>query len=184
MWQHATQISSLQRDAAACADAELSPPAGERADGGVHCGQVLPGQVQDEAEVPAPPMPSSKFSSFSRFIYLYIYLFLSVLIITFFIFTVSLIILLQLYFAIYIYVADFPDDLLPFLSFIGTLMFFHPYLLLYQVGQEHKHTYLPLEVCTIVQGQRCMKKLTDMQTSTMIKVIYLFLVNPSDKCRK
>ena len=37
------------------------------------------------------------------------------------------------------------------------------------MGQEHKHTYLPLEVCTIVQGQRCMKKLTDMQTSTMIK---------------
>lgn len=38
-----------------------------------------------------------------------------------------------------------------------------------QVGQEHKHTYLPLEVCNIVQGQRCIKKLTDMQTSTMIK---------------
>jgi eukaryotic translation initiation factor 2C len=37
------------------------------------------------------------------------------------------------------------------------------------VGQEHKHTYLPLEVCNIVQGQRCIKKLTDMQTSTMIK---------------
>lgn len=39
----------------------------------------------------------------------------------------------------------------------------------FQVGQEHKHTYLPLEVCNIVQGQRCIKKLTDMQTSTMIK---------------
>ncbi|EEB20479.1 eukaryotic translation initiation factor 2C, putative [Pediculus humanus corporis] len=38
-----------------------------------------------------------------------------------------------------------------------------------QVGQEHKHTYLPLEVCNIVAGQRCIKKLTDMQTSTMIK---------------
>ena len=37
------------------------------------------------------------------------------------------------------------------------------------MGQEHKHTYLPLEVCHIVQGQRCIKKLTDMQTSTMIK---------------
>ena len=37
------------------------------------------------------------------------------------------------------------------------------------MGQEHKHTYLPLEVCNIVQGQRCVKKLTDMQTSTMIK---------------
>ncbi len=39
----------------------------------------------------------------------------------------------------------------------------------FQVGQEHKHTYLPLEVCNIVAGQRCIKKLTDMQTSTMIK---------------
>ena len=28
---------------------------------------------------------------------------------------------------------------------------------------------MPLEVCHIVQGQRCIKKLTDMQTSTMIK---------------
>jgi len=45
----------------------------------------------------------------------------------------------------------------------------YPHLPCLQVGQEHKHTYLPLEVCTIVQGQRCMKKLTDMQTSTMIK---------------
>lgn len=40
---------------------------------------------------------------------------------------------------------------------------------MFQVGQEHKHTYLPLEVCNIVAGQRCIKKLTDMQTSTMIK---------------
>uniref|UniRef100_A0A8C4QRB8 Protein argonaute-1 n=1 Tax=Eptatretus burgeri TaxID=7764 RepID=A0A8C4QRB8_EPTBU len=38
-----------------------------------------------------------------------------------------------------------------------------------QVGQEEKHTYLPLEVCNIVAGQRCIKKLTDNQTSTMIK---------------
>lgn len=44
-----------------------------------------------------------------------------------------------------------------------------PHLPCLQVGQEHKHTYLPLEVCNIVQGQRCVKKLTDMQTSTMIK---------------
>ena len=43
------------------------------------------------------------------------------------------------------------------------------YFCIDQVGQEHKHTYLPLEVCNIVQGQRCIKKLTDMQTSTMIK---------------
>jgi len=45
----------------------------------------------------------------------------------------------------------------------------YPHLPCLQVGQEHKHTYLPLEVCHIVQGQRCIKKLTDMQTSTMIK---------------
>uniref|UniRef100_A0A673I123 Protein argonaute-1 n=1 Tax=Sinocyclocheilus rhinocerous TaxID=307959 RepID=A0A673I123_9TELE len=32
-----------------------------------------------------------------------------------------------------------------------------------------QHTYLPLEVCNIVAGQRCIKKLTDNQTSTMIK---------------
>lgn len=44
-----------------------------------------------------------------------------------------------------------------------------PHLPCLQVGQEHKHTYLPLEVCHIVAGQRCIKKLTDMQTSTMIK---------------
>lgn len=44
-----------------------------------------------------------------------------------------------------------------------------PHLPCLQVGQEQKHTYLPLEVCNIVGGQRCIKKLTDMQTSTMIK---------------
>ncbi|XP_074657018.1 protein argonaute-2-like [Tubulanus polymorphus] len=44
-----------------------------------------------------------------------------------------------------------------------------PYLPCLQVGQEQKHTYLPLEVCNVVGGQRCIKKLTDMQTSTMIK---------------
>ncbi|XP_014666290.1 PREDICTED: protein argonaute-2-like isoform X3 [Priapulus caudatus] len=45
----------------------------------------------------------------------------------------------------------------------------YPHLPCLQVGQEHRHTYLPLEVCNIVGGQRCIKKLTDMQTSTMIK---------------
>ncbi|PAA61921.1 hypothetical protein BOX15_Mlig021460g1 [Macrostomum lignano] len=44
-----------------------------------------------------------------------------------------------------------------------------PMLPCLQVGQENKHTYLPLEVCNIVSGQRCIKKLTDSQTSTMIK---------------
>ncbi|EGT49576.1 hypothetical protein CAEBREN_20222 [Caenorhabditis brenneri] len=45
----------------------------------------------------------------------------------------------------------------------------YPHLPCLQVGQEAKHTYLPLEVCDIVAGQRCFKKLTDAQTSTMIK---------------
>nr|AWH61393.1 putative argonaute-1 [Nucella lapillus] len=45
----------------------------------------------------------------------------------------------------------------------------NPHLPCLQVGQEQKHTYLPLEVCNVVGGQRCIKKLTDMQTSTMIK---------------
>jgi eukaryotic translation initiation factor 2C len=45
----------------------------------------------------------------------------------------------------------------------------YPHLPCLQVGQEHKHTYLPLEVCNIVSGQRCIKKLTDTQTSTMIR---------------
>uniref|UniRef100_UPI00358DE5BC protein argonaute-2-like isoform X2 n=1 Tax=Myxine glutinosa TaxID=7769 RepID=UPI00358DE5BC len=44
-----------------------------------------------------------------------------------------------------------------------------PHLPCLQVGQEQKHTYLPLEVCNIVAGQRCIKKLTDNQTSTMIR---------------
>ncbi|KAK3087288.1 hypothetical protein FSP39_004190 [Pinctada imbricata] len=45
----------------------------------------------------------------------------------------------------------------------------YPHLPCLQVGQEHKHTYLPLEVCNVVGGQRCIKKLTDLQTSTMIR---------------
>ena len=44
-----------------------------------------------------------------------------------------------------------------------------PFLPCLQVGQEQKHTYLPIEVCNVVAGQRCIKKLTDQQTSTMIK---------------
>lgn len=56
---------------------------------------------------------------------------------------------------------------------VGSILIISPYnsyqFFLLQVGQEHKHTYLPLEVCNIVAGQRCIKKLTDMQTSTMIK---------------
>ena len=35
----------------------------------------------------------------------------------------------------------------------------YPGLPCLQVGQEHKHTYLPMEVCRNVAGQRCLKKL-------------------------
>lgn len=53
----------------------------------------------------------------------------------------------------------------------------YPHLPCLQVGQEQKHTYLPPEVCNIVAGQRCIKKLTDTQTSTMIKVyIFMFIM--------
>ncbi|KRZ04635.1 Protein argonaute-2 [Trichinella zimbabwensis] len=45
----------------------------------------------------------------------------------------------------------------------------YPHLPCLQVGLEQKHTYLPLEVCNLVPGQRCIKKLTDTQTSSMIK---------------
>ncbi|KRX65228.1 Protein argonaute-2 [Trichinella sp. T9] len=45
----------------------------------------------------------------------------------------------------------------------------YPQLPCLQVGLEQKHTYLPLEVCNLVPGQRCIKKLTDTQTSSMIK---------------
>ncbi|KAL5236624.1 hypothetical protein ACI65C_004034 [Semiaphis heraclei] len=38
-----------------------------------------------------------------------------------------------------------------------------------QVGDENQHVYLPLEVCNIFAGQRCVRKLTDLQTSTIIK---------------
>ncbi|XP_064383428.1 protein argonaute-2-like [Halichondria panicea] len=45
----------------------------------------------------------------------------------------------------------------------------YPHLPCLQVGQEKKHTYLPLEVCNLVPGQRCIKKLSEMQTSRMIR---------------
>lgn len=45
----------------------------------------------------------------------------------------------------------------------------YPHLPCLQVGQEKKHTYLPLEVCNLVPGQRCIKKLSEMQTSKMIR---------------
>ena len=38
-----------------------------------------------------------------------------------------------------------------------------------QVGQKSRNVYLPIEVCTIVGGQKCVRKLNDVQTSNMIR---------------
>ena len=52
------EVPGVQLDAKVCTGASFPLAAGERADGGVHRGQVLPGQVQDEAEVPPPAVPA------------------------------------------------------------------------------------------------------------------------------
>ncbi|XP_026819292.1 protein argonaute-2-like [Rhopalosiphum maidis] len=46
---------------------------------------------------------------------------------------------------------------------------FYSHLPCLQVGDEHKQTYLPIEVCNLFAGQRCFKKLTESETSSMIK---------------
>ncbi|XP_067142812.1 protein argonaute-2-like [Centruroides vittatus] len=45
----------------------------------------------------------------------------------------------------------------------------YPNLPCLDVGNNNKKIYLPLEVCNIVEGQHCNKKLTDKQTSDMIR---------------
>ena len=45
----------------------------------------------------------------------------------------------------------------------------HPHLPCLQVGQKSRNIYLPIDVCEIMPGQRCMKKLTDTQTTRMIR---------------
>ena len=37
------------------------------------------------------------------------------------------------------------------------------------VGNPTKNTYLPMEVCKVVPGQRCIKKLNEKQTADMIR---------------
>lgn len=37
------------------------------------------------------------------------------------------------------------------------------------VGQKEKHVYIPIELCEIVPGQKCAKKLTERQTSQMVR---------------
>ena len=53
---------------------------------------------------------------------------------------------------------------IPFIHFYR-----YPHLPCLQVGQEQKHTYLPMEVCNLVAGQRCIKRLSDQQTAKMIR---------------
>ncbi|KAF6035889.1 hypothetical protein EB796_005807 [Bugula neritina] len=48
-----------------------------------------------------------------------------------------------------------------------------PYLPCLTVGKEERHTYFPLEVCSIVKGQKCNKRLTDFQASGMINATAL-----------
>lgn len=38
-----------------------------------------------------------------------------------------------------------------------------------QVGSEHRQIYIPIELCSIMKGQRCLKRLNDTQTSAMIR---------------
>ncbi|KAL1481593.1 hypothetical protein MTO96_000292, partial [Rhipicephalus appendiculatus] len=45
----------------------------------------------------------------------------------------------------------------------------YPQLPCLQVGPENRKAYLPLEVCDIAAGQKCTKKLTDTQTSRLIR---------------
>lgn len=45
----------------------------------------------------------------------------------------------------------------------------HPDLPCLNVGSKERDIYLPIDVCNILEGQRCVKKLTDIQTSNMIR---------------
>ena len=55
----------------------------------------------------------------------------------------------------------------------------HPELPCLQVGQKERNIYLPIDVCKIV-GQKCMKKLNDVQTASMIK----YTAKPADEHKK
>ncbi len=52
---------------------------------------------------------------------------------------------------------------------LRTLLCRYAHLPCVQVGQEDRHTYLPLEVCVVAGNQRCLRKLTEAQTSLMIR---------------
>jgi eukaryotic translation initiation factor 2C len=45
----------------------------------------------------------------------------------------------------------------------------NPHLPCLHVGPKDRNVYLPIDVCNIVGGQKCVKKLTDIQTANMIR---------------
>ena len=47
----------------------------------------------------------------------------------------------------------------------------YPHLPCLHVGQKSKNVFIPLEFCELVEGQRCAKKLNEMQTAQMIRHI-------------
>ena len=52
----------------------------------------------------------------------------------------------------------------------------YPHLPCLHVGSPQRNVFIPLELCKIVGGQRCVKKLTDIQTAKMIR----HTVQPAD----
>ena len=52
-------------------------------------------------------------------------------------------------------------------------------------GSKEKPTYVPMEVCVISPGQRCLKKLNEDQTANMVKVrkqLFMIFVFDSHYC--
>lgn len=54
----------------------------------------------------------------------------------------------------------------------------YPHLPCVHVGARNKKVYLPIEVCEIIAGQKCPRKMTEKQTSEMIKIAR---TSPSDR---
>ena len=47
----------------------------------------------------------------------------------------------------------------------------YPHLPCLHVGQRTKTVYIPMECLDLMEGQRCVKKLSDKQTAAMIKAV-------------
>ena len=47
----------------------------------------------------------------------------------------------------------------------------YPDLPCLHVGQKERHVYVPLDYLKLVPGQRCVKRLSEQQTSQMIKAV-------------